>query len=185
MGSFPESAKGNKYLLLCLEHLTRWSIIAATEKATVKIEVSFSKETIVISFKPSGLLVSDTSTWFMSGVVQSFMKTLNSTCKPVLSYSLMSNGREELIVGTIMCIIDRVVADSDLEWCAAIFWAFFGYWCRSNCKDFGFLDLLYGVKPLLRLMHKTKQILARIVTVRKFLGYKNCVRQSQMIRSNW
>lgn len=145
--SFPQTARGNKYLLVCVEHLTGLPIVAAIKRATVEIVVEFLKENIIIPFGPPGLLVNDNATCFTAGVVQSLMLTLDTRWKTVLAYAPMSTGLAERMTATIKRSVARVVADSDLKWDAAVSRVVFGYCRRSNRKGLSPFELLYGVKP--------------------------------------
>lgn len=63
-GSFPESSAGHRYLLICVEQLTGWPILAATQRATAQTVVKFLTEKIIPPFGAPGAVVSDNATSF-------------------------------------------------------------------------------------------------------------------------
>lgn len=142
---FPQTAKGNKYLLVCVEHLTGRPIFVTTKRATAKTVVNFLKKKTILSFGPLGLLVSDDATCFTAGA----METISTRWKTMLAYVSLSNERTERIVGTTKQSVAQVFASSGLKWDAAVGRVVFDYCLQSNCKRFSPFEHPFGMKPKL------------------------------------
>lgn len=63
-GPFPETECGNRFLLVCVEHLTGWPIVLATKHSTAETVVNFLNKKIIPPFGPPGVVVSDNAACF-------------------------------------------------------------------------------------------------------------------------
>lgn len=148
-GPLPKSTSGNRFLLICVEHLTGWPIVKATATATAETVRGFIESLILIPFGAPGQIVSDNAACFRAKVLQDFMCEIGAKWHTVLAYAPMSNGKAERMVGTIKSGIGRLVQDNGKEWDEVVDKVVFGY-CRRPMRDgMSPFELLYGVAPRL------------------------------------
>ena len=90
-GPLPRTAKGNRFLLIAVEHLTGWPIARATAASTADVVLNFVKDEIIYSFGPPTTIVSDNAGCFTAATLANFMRSNGIDWKTVLEYSPMSN----------------------------------------------------------------------------------------------
>lgn len=63
-GPLPTTDSGNRFLLVCVKHLTGWPIVRATDNSTVSVVIRFMEEEIIPPFGALGFFISDNSSCF-------------------------------------------------------------------------------------------------------------------------
>lgn len=108
-GPFPTTVNGNRFIIVCLEHLTDWPIVERAKRSTVDVVIDFIKAKILPCFEAPGIIVSDNGSCFTAEIVQTFMKEYGTEWRTVLAYAPRSNGRAEKMDGTVKRSIGRIV----------------------------------------------------------------------------
>lgn len=67
---FPKPDAGNRFFLVCVEHLSEWPVVSATKQTTAETVVSFMKEKVVLSFGAPRIAVSDNAAYFIAQSVR-------------------------------------------------------------------------------------------------------------------
>lgn len=97
-GPRPPSRAGNRYILVCVEHLTGWPIVIATKTTTPDVVILLLREEVRRPFGTPSTIVSDNATCFTARAVTDFTRKWETNWKTVLAYVPMSNGRLERMV---------------------------------------------------------------------------------------
>lgn len=146
-GPFQRTNAGNRFFLVCAEHLTGWPIVAATPRAAADIVLRFLKDKTVLQFGPPRTIISDNAMCFTAKILKNYLNEHGITWRTVLSYAPMSNGRAERMVRTIKHGLRRVLHNSGKEWDAAVRDVAYGYCRHPSTNGKSSFQLLYGVKP--------------------------------------
>lgn len=100
-GPLHVTKRRNRYILVCVKHLTGWQLAIPTSRSTPKIVLRFVQLHILYSFGPPCVIVSDNASCLTAGTLTDY-KMLNSVYwNTVLAYAPMSNGRAERMVENI------------------------------------------------------------------------------------
>lgn len=68
-GPFPETRKGHKHLLICVENMMGWLIVVTTPNVTAKVVCDFLSTEIIHPFGIPKIAVSDNEQCFTSGLI--------------------------------------------------------------------------------------------------------------------
>ena len=158
-GPFNTTPRGNKHLLVCMEHLTGWPIVCPTPTATAAEVINFVEDQIILPFGHPKTIVSDNGPCFTARSLATYMQEKQVNWKTVLAYAPMSNGRAERMVGTIKRAIGKMARSNPLDWDLAVSKVLYGYRRRHLSSGFSPFQLLYGVVPRMHLeTHPTSNI---------------------------
>jgi len=146
-GPFPASSGGNRFILVCVEHLTGWPLARAIANATADVVKAFVREEIMHSFGPPQTIISDNATCFTATSISQFMEESGIEWRTVLAYAPMSNGRAERMVGTVKRGVKKMVLDEGIDWDQALTHVLYGYRRRPLAGGASPFELLYGVTP--------------------------------------
>ena len=152
-GPLPTTPRGNKHLLICVEHLTGWPIVCPTPTATASEVITFVDDRIILPFGKPRVIVSDNGPCFTARSLEAFMNVNDIKWKTVMAYAPMSNGRAERIVGTIKGAIGKMVRTNPLDWDLAVRKVLYGYRRRNLRSGFSPYQLLYGIVPRMEFEH--------------------------------
>lgn len=79
------SGKRNRFLLVCVEHLTGWHVIALTVRATAEVIKEFMETMIIPLSKAPGVVISDNTAFFTGRILQDFVKDNGKKWRIVLA----------------------------------------------------------------------------------------------------
>ena len=91
MGMFPQS-KGNLYILVMVDYVSKWVETIATSRNDVKIVVKFVHKYIITRFGAPRAIVSDEGTHFCNNVFENLMAKYGVKHRRALAYHPQSNG---------------------------------------------------------------------------------------------
>lgn len=143
-GPLPQSQHGNQYLLLAVEHLSRWVILKPTKSQTSTEAIKFFEDEIVRQFGSPGAIVTDGGPAFVSTAWRSALRSEGTNAKIVAPYSPQANGRAERMVRTVKAALTKVVLSEGGEWDAKIRAIERFYRTRSASDGFSPFDMMYG-----------------------------------------
>ena len=149
-GPLPTSRSRNKYMLVCVEHLTGWPIVESTASSTAAVVIDFVRKHILEPYGPPRVIVSDNATCFTATSLVAFMKNIGTRWKTVAAYAPMSNGRAERMVGTIKRSVGKMVYRERHTWDEKLPHALYGYRRRHLDSGLSPFQLLYGVVPRMK-----------------------------------
>ena len=146
-GPFPETQRGYKHLLVCVEHLTGWPIVVPTNVATAEIVRDFVSTEIIHPFGIPKVVVSDNAQCFTANIMKEFCEQQGISWKTVLSYAPMSNGRAERMVKTVKSGVAKFVLDRGDYWDIHVRQIVYGYRRRPLASGYSPFELMYGIAP--------------------------------------
>ena len=114
-GPYRTSSKGNKFVVIATEYLTRWVEAAAIPNKSALQIAAFFKE-LVCRFGVMNFLQSDQGTEFCNAIVDNLEKMLGFKHKVSAAYHPQTNGLVERTVQTVKQRIRKCVAEKKDEW---------------------------------------------------------------------
>jgi len=111
LGPLPESEKGNKYVAVFMEYLTRWPEAYPIATADAQTMATLIRDHIIPRFGPPQILLSDRGSIFLSDLVTCVCSSLGITQDMTTRYHPQANGLVERMNGTIARLLRRVLAD--------------------------------------------------------------------------
>lgn len=98
---FPAKKESHRFLLVCVEHLTGWSVIKVTRRATADEMQEFMETKAVPPFEAPEVVTSDNAMCFCAHQLRAYMKNCGTKWRTVLTYAPMSNKRDKRMMRTI------------------------------------------------------------------------------------
>ena len=149
-GPLPETEKGNKYVLVCIEHCTKWiELIALPSKSSGNVARTFV-DNILSRFGAPAEVLTDQGTEFQ-GEFHSLLSHHEITHRIASREHPQADGLAERMVQTLKQGLRRCLLDntSNLEWDDVLPYVSMGY-RMSKQKSTGYSPyfLLYGREPL-------------------------------------
>lgn len=110
----PPSKNGNRYLLVAVDYLTRWPVVAAVPNINEQITAAFLFNCIVKDFGVPSYILTDRGANFKSDYVHTFLKWMG--CKPLTTTAFRPqvNGLCERMNQTIVEVLSKICQDQDM-----------------------------------------------------------------------
>ena len=115
MGPFPPS-KGNLYILLTVDYLSKWVEGIATPRNDAKTIVKFVHVNILTRFGAPRVIVSDERTYFCNKVFANLMAKYGVKHTKALAYHPQSNGQAEINNRELKRIFEKTVSTNRKDW---------------------------------------------------------------------
>ena len=150
VGPFPKSLKGNKYLVVFTDYLTKWpEAFAVPNQDSLTIARLLVNEIICRHGAPKKLL-SDRGKAFLSDLIQDIVKISGTKKLNTTAYHPQTDGLTERFNKTIVQIISMYVSKDQRDWDEFIPFALFAYRTsvQHTTKETPFY-LMYGREPKL------------------------------------
>ena len=149
-GPMPESERGNKYVLVCIEHMTKWvELIALPDKSSANVARAFL-ENILSRYGAPGVVLTDQGTEFQ-GDFQVLLSQQEITHRITSKENPQADGLAERMVQTLKQSLRRCLLDQTwgLPWDDILPYVAMGYRI-SKQKSTGYSPyfLMYGRQPL-------------------------------------
>ncbi|GJT63078.1 reverse transcriptase domain-containing protein [Tanacetum coccineum] len=125
MGPFPQS-KGNKYILVAVEYVSKWVKAQALPTNDARIVVKFLRS-LFARFGVPKALISDRGTHFCNSQLEKALQRYGVTRKLSTTYHPQSNGKTEVTNRAIKRILERSVGYNPKDWLKKLndaLWAF-------------------------------------------------------------
>ena len=150
MGPFPQTTSGNKYILVFIDALTKWtecvplSMTDAPEIARILYEHVITRHGCPVK------IACDTAKNFTANIMNEVCNILNVERTLSPAYTPMSNGLIERVIGTLTRILAFYVNKNQSNWDDILPSVVFAYHtsCHGSTKETPF-QLLYGRKARL------------------------------------
>ena len=149
-GPLPESDRGNKYVLVCIEHCTKWvELIPLPSKSSSHVATAFL-ENILARYGVPGEVITDQGTEFQ-GQFQDLLSKQEITHRVASRDNPQADGLAERMVQTLKQSLRRCLLDQSwgIPWDEILPYVAMGYRV-SKQKSTGYSPyfLLYGRQPL-------------------------------------
>ena len=115
MGMFPPS-KGNLYILVAVDYVSKWVEAIATPKNDVKTMVKFVHKNILTCFGAPRAIVSDEGTRFCNKVFANLMAKYGVNHRKALAYHPQSNGQAEITNRELKRILEKTMNINRRDW---------------------------------------------------------------------
>ena len=130
LGPFPTSLEGNKYLLVMMDHFTKWGEAYPVPDVTAETTARVILERWILQLGAPEVLVSDRGTAFLAEITQVMARTVGALHTPSTSYHPQTNGLVERFNRTLLDAISIAVGSSKETWdqvvpyvCASYRWS--------------------------------------------------------------
>ena len=149
-GPLPVTEQGNKYVLVCIEHCTKWvELIALPSKSSAHVARAFL-ENVLSRYGAPGVVLTDQGSEF-KGEFQTLLNDQQITHRVISREHPQADGLAERMVQTLKQSLRRCLMDRtwQKEWDEILPYVAMGYRI-SKQKSVGFSPyfLLYGRQPL-------------------------------------
>lgn len=112
MGPLPVTRNGFKWLLVAIEHATKWPIVKPLRCATAEEVATFLYEEIVLKFGCPGEILTDRGSQFMGNLLKEYLCILQTKHLKTSAYHPRTNGMVERLNGTIKSAFSKMVQDN-------------------------------------------------------------------------
>lgn len=116
VGPFPRSAKGNRWIVVCADYLTRYCETAALPSATAGEVSSFLLHSIILRHGPPRVIISDRGRQFTADVVEELLRMCGSELRHSTPYHPQTNGLTERTNRTLVNMLSMYVASNHKNW---------------------------------------------------------------------
>jgi len=147
VGPLPETPRGNRFIIVAIEHLASWPIARAAQAIDAEALVSFLLSDIVSVFGCPIQVLSDKGPAFVSLLYAEVLRLLGVQKDVTSSYRPQTNGKVERFNQTLVRSLEKM-ADHN-EWDRHLDICLFGYRVRRGRNGFSPFQLLYGHEPRL------------------------------------
>nr|GFA51490.1 reverse transcriptase domain-containing protein [Tanacetum cinerariifolium] len=125
MGPFP-SSKGNKYILVAIDYLSKWVEVKALPTNDARVIVKFLKS-LFARFGTPRAIISDRGTHFCNDQFAKVMLKYGVTHRLSTAYHLQKSGQVEVSNRCLKCILERTIGENRATWSDKLddaLWAF-------------------------------------------------------------
>ncbi|GJV46701.1 reverse transcriptase domain-containing protein [Tanacetum coccineum] len=125
MGPFP-SSRGNKYILVAVDYLSKWDEVKALSTNDARVVVKFLKQ-LFSKFGTPRAIISDRETHFCNDQFSKVLQKYGVTHRLSTSYHPQTSGQVEVSNRGLKRILERTVGDHRARWADKLddaLWAF-------------------------------------------------------------
>ena len=116
MGPLPVSLTGKKYVLVVIDHLTRFVLVFALEDQRAETVAKVFAEKVVLPFGAPTHLLTDRGTNFVSELMREVCKVLHINQVQTTAYHPQANGATERFNQTLANSLSYYVNQSQRDW---------------------------------------------------------------------
>lgn len=120
MGPFPRSITGNRWIIICVDHLTRYAETAAISAATADHVSDFMLRYIILRHGSPRAIISDRGRQFVADVVEELLRRSASQFRHATSYHPQTNGLTERVNRTLVNMLAMYVDSKHKNWDAIL-----------------------------------------------------------------
>ena len=152
LGPFTVSNRQNEYLIVAIDHLTKWIETRAVRAATAANAAKFFVEQIVLRHGAPIRLLTDRGQHFVATLMQHITILIGVEHVTTTSYHPQCNGLTERMNKTLAVAMSHYVNDTHKDWDLHV--PFITFCINTSIQDttqFSPFELVYGRKPTLPL----------------------------------
>ena len=176
LGPFPESIRGNKYVMVVSDLCTRYVTTVAVGDIKTTTLANALIENVFLKYGFPDKLLTDNAKQFLSNIWQALLEILGTKHKRTTSYHCQTNGIVENANKVLTTSLSMYCNSNQLNWCEALQYITFGYnTSRHDSSKFSPYYLVFGREPrlicdaVLNLpinIETVDQVLARLIDAR-------------------
>lgn len=150
VGPFPRSSNNNRWVIVCVDHLTRYAETAAIPTATAIDVSSFLLSTVILRHGPPRIIVSDRGRQFVADVVEELLRLCDCRFRHATPYHPQTNGLVERTNRTLTNMISMYVNSRHKNWDDILSFITYAYnTARHEATAYSPFYLLYVQPPRL------------------------------------
>lgn len=150
LGSFPPLSADNRWIVVAIDHQTRYAETKAVPTATATDVAQFLLDQIILKHGAPRELLTDRGRAFVSRVISEILRSCSIIHKPTTAYHPQANGLTERLNRTLANMLAMYVSSDHSNWDAALPFITFAYnSSRQDTTGFSPFFLLYGREPAL------------------------------------
>ena len=150
LGPFPMSSSGNRYIVVAVDHFTKFSIVKAIPNATSESTVDFFIERILLKHGAPTKLLTDRGRNFTSHFSRDLFCRLQTNHVTTTAYHPQCNGLVERLKRTLTQMLAMYLSTSQRDWDQLLAFVVFGYnTSRQDSTGHSPYFLLFGHEPKL------------------------------------
>lgn len=116
VGRLPVTPRGNKWIIVAIDHFTRWPVARPVAEATSQAVANFLYEDIVWDFGCPDEILSDQGSSFMSEVMKEYLGKLKVKHLRATAYHPRTNGMVERLNGSLVSIVRKCAESNPQSW---------------------------------------------------------------------
>lgn len=148
-GPLPRTSAGNRWVLVVIDHATRYVESAALPNATASEVAAFFLHAIVLRHGAPSVLLSDRGRQFLSDTVDELLRACNTVHKVTSAYHPQCNGLTERFNRTLADMISMYVSADHSNWDLILPFVTYAYNTSvQSTTGFSPFHLVYGRTPV-------------------------------------
>lgn len=148
LGPFPLSTSNNRWIIVVIDHLTRYAETKCVPSATGEEVAVFFLQTILLRHGAPQYIISDRGTPFVSKLLQEVLRLASTIHTVTTAYHPQTNGLTERLNHTLSDMISMYVTDNQTTWDAVVPYITYAYnTARQSTTGFSPYHLLYAREP--------------------------------------
>lgn len=148
VGPFPLTARGNRYIIVCVDYFTRYAITKPLPDSTAATTALFLLEEVCCKHGVPKSILSDQGPQFRSRLITELTKLLSIEKSQTAPYSPQCNGLTERVNGTIIRMLKHYVDRYQNNWDKLLPLVTFNYNSKINpTTKFSPFELVTGRQP--------------------------------------
>ena len=153
------STLGNRYILVAVDHFTRWTEAKATTDKSASSIAQFIVEDIIFKHGAPAIIQSDNGTEFNNEVVQNMCQILEVTKKFSSPYRPQTNGMVEQTNKILILKLAKIATNDLSNWDQYLPQALFATnISRNSTMTYSPFEMLYGRAPMLPSLLFSQQV---------------------------
>lgn len=150
IGRLPLTQRGNKWIIVAVDHCTRWPVAEAVSEATTKVVANFLYNHIFMQFGAPDEILSDRGANFMAEALAQYLQLVGVRHLRTSAYHPRCNGLVERFNGVLSSIIRKHCDENPKSWDLYVPQALFACRVRLHATTgTSPFYLTYGVEPKL------------------------------------
>lgn len=148
VGPLPRSKNGNVHILVAIENFSRWPIAIATSNTEAKTVANFLYVHLFCNFGLPTHLLSDNGSSFDNEIVDNFLNLLHVHHRFTAPYRPSTNGRVELLNGTISKALKKLAIDNPSDWYEHLNAVLYAYRTKAHSVlKMSSYECMFGMSP--------------------------------------
>ena len=145
LGRFPKSSRGNKWIIVCTDYLTRYAVTRALPTAEAQEVAKFLLEEILLRHGAPRVIITDRGTVFQSRLVSVLVDLCNVDHRMTTAYHPQTNGLTERFNKTLADMLSMYVDTEQKNWDEILPFVTFAYnTAKQDTTGFTPFYLLHG-----------------------------------------
>jgi hypothetical protein len=150
VGPLPRTTKGNRYIIVATEYLTKWVEASATPDCTAQTTAKFMYDEIICRHGTPKEILTDRATSFQNELITALLHVVGTKHRLSSPYHPQTNGLTERFNRTLCTILAKYAEQHHGEWDTYLTSALFAYrTAQQGTTKFEPFELLYGRKAVL------------------------------------